>query len=122
MTLRIQAVDEREQVWTIALRGRIDQPASRAIEDAVDELCAAGHLRLVVDMSQVVYLASAGLGSLLTGVRRARLLKGDVRLAGLNDRVREVFEMSGFDQVFSIFPTIAEAAASYHVDGAARSP
>src|SRR5579859_7514205 len=112
MTVRIQPINDR--VWTIAPRGRIDHPAARAIEDAINELCEAGRPQVVVDMTEVVYLASAGLASLLTGVRRARLLQGDIRLAAMNDRVREVSEMSGFDQVFAIFPTTAEAAASYH--------
>ena len=120
MTLRIQAADE--QVWTIALRGRIDQPAARAIEDALNDLCDAGRSRVVVDLSEVVYVASAGLASLLTGVRRARLLKGDVRLSAMNDRVREVFEMSGFDQVFAIYPTAEQAVASYRPAAAPSSP
>ena len=119
MSLRILAVDE--QVWTIAPRGRIDLPAARAIEDAINELCDAGRSRIVVDLTEVVYMASAGLASLLTGVRRARLLRGDVRLAAMTDRVREVFEMSGFDQVFTIYPTAAEAVASFHA-GAAPPP
>jgi len=120
MTLRIQAVDE--QVWTIAARGRIDLPAARAIEDALNELCDAGRSRVVVDLSDVSYMASAGLAALLTGVRRARLLQGDVRLAAMTDRVREVFEMSGFDQVFTIYGTLAEAVASYHSGSAPPSP
>ena len=117
MTLRIQAVDE--QVWTIAPRGRIDQPAARAIEDALNELSDSGHARIVVDLGEVAYMASAGLASLLTGVRRARMLGGDVRLAAMNARVREVFEMSGFDQLFTIFATSAQAVASYHGAGSA---
>ena len=115
MTLRIQAVDA--QVWTIAAHGRIDLPAARAIEDAISELCDAGRSRVVVDLGEVVYVASAGLAALLSGVRRARLLKGDVRLAAMNARVREVFEISGFDQVFTIYPSAAEAVASFGVAG-----
>ncbi len=111
MTLRIQAGAQR--VWTIAAHGRIDLPAARAIEDAIAELCDAGKARVVVDLSDVLYMASAGLAALLTGVRRARLLQGDVRLAAMNDRVRDVFEMSGFDQVFTIYPTVAAAVASF---------
>ena len=120
MSLRIQAVDE--QVWTIAARGRVDLPAAHAIEDALNELCDAGRSRVVVDLSAVSYMASAGLAALLTGVRRARLLKGDVRLAAMTDRVREVFEMSGFDQVFTIFGTVTEAVASYGSGGTPPSP
>ena len=83
------------------LAGRLDLPASRAIEDALGDLCDAGNPRVVIDLSEVQYVASAGLKALLKGLRRARLQAGDVRLAAVNDRVREVFEMSGFDQVFT---------------------
>ena len=111
MTLRIFPVTP--EVWTIAPHGRLDMPATRAIDDALRDLCDAGNARVVIDLSEVQYVASAGLRVLLTGLRRARLLAGDVRLAALNDRVREVFEMSGFDQVFNMYATPAEAVASY---------
>lgn len=111
MTLRIFSATPA--VWTIAPAGRLDLPASRAIEDALGDLCDAGNPRVVIDLTEVQYVASAGLKALLTGLRRARQLAGDVRLAAVNDRVREVFEMSGFDQVFTIYGTPAEAVASY---------
>ena len=111
MTIRIQSLDD--DVWIIAPRGRVDFPAARAMEDAINELCDAGRARIVVDLSDVAYVASAGLNALLTGARRARMLNGDVRLAVMHDRVREVFEISGFDQIFAIYPSTAEAIQSY---------
>lgn len=111
MTLRIASLND--QVWTITPQGRLDLPAARAIEDAVNELCDGGHARLVVDFADVIYISSAGLKSLLVGLRRARLLDGDVRLAAMNDRVRAVFEMAGFDHLFAIHPTASDAIASY---------
>src|SRR5690349_7257983 len=112
MTLRVHAATQ--DVWTLEPSGRLDLPASRAIEDALRDLVEAGNGRVVIDLTDVLYVASAGLKALLSGLKRARLLAGgDVRLAALNDRVREVFEMSGFDQVFSIYATPAEAIASF---------
>ncbi len=111
MTLRILTTDEK--IWTLAPMGRLDLPAARALEDALNELCDAGSTRLVIDMTGVVYVASAALKALLVGARRARLLEGDVRLAALNERVREVFEMAGFDQIFVIHPTPEAAVESF---------
>ena len=111
MTIQIQAVDTG--VWTVTLDGRVDLPAARALEDALNELCDAGHSRIVVDLSSVPYLAPAGLKALLSGLRRARLLAGDVRLAGMTERVREVFDMSGFDRVFVIYLAASGAVASF---------
>jgi len=95
--------------------GRLDLPAARAVEDSLNELCDGGHARLVVDLGEVAYVASAALKALLVGLRRARMLNGDVRLAAMNERVRDVFEMAGFDQVFAIHLTAADAVASFAV-------
>ncbi len=111
MTLRVFSEDET--IWTLAPHGRLDLPAARAMEDALNDLADAGHARVIVDFSDVVYVASAGLKVLLAALRRARLLQGDVRLSAMSDHVREVFEMAGFDQVFAIHPTAADAVASF---------
>ena len=115
MTLDIQAT--HDNVWTLAPLGRLDLPTARAVEDSLNDLLDAGRARLVIDLSNVVYVASAGLKALLVGLRRARLLNGDLRIASMSDRVREVFEMSGFDQVFQIFPDTASAVASFEAAG-----
>jgi len=64
---------------------------------------------LIVDLSGVPYIDSAGLGSLIgayvTREREARKLA----LAGVNDRVKLVMTASGVDQLFPIYPTSAEA-------------
>jgi anti-sigma B factor antagonist len=112
MTLRIIAT--KNDVWTVSPQGRLDLPAARAIEDSLNELLDAGRGRVVVDLAEVGYVASAGLKALLTALRRARLQDGDVRLASLTTRVREVFEMAGFDQVFSIYGNVDEAIASFN--------
>jgi anti-sigma B factor antagonist len=117
MTLRIFSATA--DVWTIAPHGRLDLPASRAIEDALGDLCDDGHTRVVIDLTHVQYVASAGLKALLAGLRRARLQAGDVRLAALNDRVQEIFEMAGFDQIFTTYATPAEAVASYAAEAGA---
>lgn len=111
MTLRISGPNN--DTWLLTPSGRLDLPAARALEDALVELCDAGRCRLVVDLTDVVFVSSAALKALLVGVRRARMQQGDVRLAGLRSTVREVFEMAGFDQHFAIHNTATEAAASF---------
>jgi anti-sigma B factor antagonist len=111
MTMRIAAVGT--DVWVIAPRGRLDLPAARALEDALNDLFDVGRAKVVVDLSEVPYVASAGLKALLSGLRRARLLNGDVRLAALDERVVEVFEMAGFDQLFVNYPLLDAAVQSY---------
>lgn len=111
MTVRTHPLED--ELWAVEPVGRIDARLSPALEGALDELIGQGHHRLIVDLSQASYIASAGLKALLTGLRRARASGGDVRLAAVGDRVAEILSMSGFDRVFSVHPSTAQAVQSY---------
>ena len=75
---------------------------------------SAGHSLLIVDFRRVSYISSSGLKALLVALRSARSQGGDLRLCGMNDRVCEVFTLSGFHKVFSIHPSEQQAAAAFH--------
>ena len=68
---------------------------------------------LIVDMSGVPYIDSAGLGSLIsayvTREREARKLA----LAAVNDRVKMVMTVCGVDQLFQTYPSVAEAEKAF---------
>lgn len=97
-------------VRVITASGRIDSVAGRQLETALQMQVDAGHYRLVVDLHDANYISSTGLKALLTALRRVQEFRGNVVLAAIGPRVREVLEMSGFDTVFVIAPTAEEAA------------
>ena len=101
-----------EQVYLIAPQGRLDAVTVPALEAAIDEQLNARHFRLVIDLSEVAYMSSSGLRALLRARRQAQSGGGDVVLCAMNQRVTEVFEMIGFNNLFRIFATAAEAAAA----------
>jgi anti-anti-sigma factor len=72
----------------------------------------ARHFRLIIDLSEVGYMSSSGLRALLRARRQAQMGGGDVVLCAMNERVTEVFEMIGFNNLFRTFATPAEAAAA----------
>ena len=100
------------QVYRIAPQGRLDAVTVPALETAIDEQLAAQHYRLIIDLSEVGYMSSSGLRALLRAGRQAQAGGGDVVLCAMNERVTEVFEMIGFNNLFRIFPTAAEARAA----------
>ena len=100
------------QVYRIAPQGRLDAVTVPALEAAIDEQLAARHFRLIIDLSEVGYMSSSGLRTLLRARRQAQAGGGDVVLCAMNARVTEVFEMIGFNNLFRIFATAAEAAAA----------
>lgn len=100
------------QVYRIAPQGRLDAVTVPALEAVIDEQLAARHFRLIIDLSEVAYISSSGLRALLRTRRQAQAGGGDVALCAMNERVTEVFEMIGFNSLFRIFATSAEAAAA----------
>ncbi|MCD6462170.1 MAG: STAS domain-containing protein [Thermotogae bacterium] len=64
---------------------------------------------LVLDMSEVPYIDSAGLGTLVSILREARLAKKAFVLAGLKPNVMRIFEITRLDKVFKIVDTVEEA-------------
>ena len=99
-----------DQVYRLAPLGRMDAVTVPSFEAVVDEHLTAGHVRLVIDLANVTYISSSGLRALLRARRQAQTGGGDVALSDMSDRVTEVFTMIGFDNLFRIFPHVADAA------------
>ena len=110
MTVRVLILED--DVWAVTPAGRIDVAAARALEDAINGLLDQGHGRVVVDLSETIYISSGGLRVLFLALRRARTFGGDLHLAAMGDNVREIFRVAGFDALFAIHPSAAEAAQS----------
>ncbi len=68
--------------------------------------------RLLIDMSAVPFLDSAGLGALIGGIRRARELGGDVAVACNRITLVRLLRTTGFDRIVTVVDTVAEAAAA----------
>lgn len=101
------------QVYRIVPQGRLDAVTVPALETAIDDQLSARHFRLIIDLSEVGYMSSSGLRALLRARRQAQTGGGDVVLCAMNERVTEVFEMIGFNNLFRIYPTAVEAAAAW---------
>src|SRR4051812_10137122 len=93
----------------LALTGRLDGLASPALEQKVDALLAAGARSLVFDCAGLDYASSAGLRVSLVSVKKLKAAGGKAAFAALTPAVNEVFELSGFLNVFTVHPTVTVA-------------
>lgn len=107
------------RVDLLELKGRLDAASSPEFRDALESLFAEGRYRIVLDMSQLEYLSSPGLRVLIEGRKRARDLKltdlegGDIRIAAMPQRIKEVFDLTGFTALFEIYPNVLDAVGSF---------
>src|SRR5947208_748739 len=81
-------------------------------EDAPQaETCVSGKDRLVLDLSQLEYISSAGLRVLMLAGKQVKAQGGTLILSGLQPLVAEIFQISRFAMVFTITPSLREALA-----------
>ncbi len=96
-------------VPVIKVSGRIDATTSRDLETALNELIDQDRAQIVLDLGSVEYISSVGLRVMLAALKKVRPKKGDVKLVSLQPFVREVFEITGFTKLFSIYTNQGDA-------------
>lgn len=107
------ATAELGGVAVIEAVGRLDALASSQLDDTLKRITDAGRSEVLVDLAGVAYISSSCLRVLLLGARRTRQAGGDLKLCCLSERVRQVFELAGFDLVFELWGSQAEAVAAF---------
>lgn len=100
--------EHRDDILILRPVGRLDSSSSPELERVLSEQLAAGTLRLVFDFSALDYISSAGLRVVLLAGKKLRASRGKLALVGLQDMVREVFDMSGFLALFTVTSTLDE--------------
>jgi anti-sigma B factor antagonist len=109
-------VEQIDDVLVITLPPRLDAVGVAALEGPLAAQATAHRGKLIIDMSQVTFVASLALRMLLTTLKAVQPLGGDVRLAGLQAPIAEIFRKSRFDTLFTIYPDRATALAAYQAD------
>ena len=95
-------------IHIVAVIGSLDSTTSPEAQKSLDAV-VAGAKKVLLDFSQLDYISSAGLRVLLGAAKQLRASGGKLGMFGLNQSVREVFEISGFSSILSIYPSEAEA-------------
>jgi anti-sigma B factor antagonist len=106
-------VSEVDAVTLFEVNGRVDSTNAGEMGEALTHAIEAGSTQIVLDLSRVSYMSSAGLRELVSAFKKVRSAAGDMRIAQPSVRVQEVMEMAGLDTVFQIFPTQVDAVGSY---------
>jgi anti-anti-sigma factor len=103
---------KEKDVAIVAVSGRIDAITAPDFEKSLDELITAGERAILIDLTALGYISSAGLRSILSSAKKLKALSGEILFTGLQGPVEEVFQISGFKSIFKIFPSEAEALGS----------
>jgi anti-sigma B factor antagonist len=99
--------------------GELDAYTVGQFRESLGEL--ASRPKLLIDMSDVPFVDSAGLGALIGGIRRARELGGDVAVCCNRPTLVRLLHTTGFDRIVNVTETLAEAASSLAGDQTANT-
>ncbi|MFT5769661.1 MAG: anti-sigma B factor antagonist [Lysobacterales bacterium] len=106
-------VDEVGDVSVVRIAGNLDTQTSPDTEAQLTQLIQGGATKILLDFEGLNYISSSGLRVLLVAQKRLEGNSGQVRICNPNTMVREVFDTSGFSDIFSVYGSQAEALAGF---------
>jgi len=110
MDIEVTKVDK---AVVVKLIGRMDADTCKQFDAAWDKQLAEGSKFLVVDLSQLNYINSAGIGSFLRNAKLAAETGGGLRISGIKGMVKEIFTMTQLITVFQVFDSPGAACQNF---------
>ncbi len=92
---------------------RLDAHNSGDLKAQMLNLFEEGKINLLINLKDVRFVDSSGLGALVSGYKNASARNGNLKLCGLQSQVKSMFELTRLHRVFEIFPGTEEALASF---------
>ncbi|HEX7336673.1 MAG TPA: STAS domain-containing protein [Gemmatimonadales bacterium] len=100
-------------VTVVQVDGQLIVGNRHELKDLIGAALDRGERRLLIDFSRTGYIDSSGLGALVSISKRVREAGGELRLSGLNDDLRSLFELTKLDTLFAITDTPDQALTSF---------
>ncbi len=100
-------------VTILEISGRLDSTSSKELEEKVMAVVSGGVKHLLMDFGGVDYINSSGLRVLLMAFQQLRKNGGKLHLCAIKDYMREVFDISGYTEIFPLFSEQPEALAAF---------
>jgi anti-sigma B factor antagonist len=109
MAIHSRLVDD----WLVIIKlsGELDAYLAPEVRERVEEVLGCGAQWVLMDLTEVEYIDSVGLGIMVGAAKRANERGGDLSIACGRPNVLRVFEISGTKELLNVFPTVAEARA-----------
>jgi len=111
--LSVEKKGPQQDIAVIKVGGYIDTTTSSELESSLKNLIASGSYNIIIDLSDVDYISSAGWGIFIGEIKNLRERGGDLKLVGMIPDVYEVFELLEFHYILKAFDTIEEAIEDF---------
>lgn len=114
MSISIETT-ETKRVMVVQVSGRVDSTTAGELGETLNTTIDNGRNKIVLDLESVEYMSSAGLREMVSALKRVQNITGtgDLRISNPSERVREVLELAGLDEIFKIYDSQVEAVGSF---------
>lgn len=112
MELSVTTSHHDDDVSVVKVGGEVDVYTAAQLRSVLDAEVESGRIRLVLDLEEVTFLDSTGLGVLVGRLKAVRNQSGWLRIVCSSDRILRVFRITGLDKVFGIHASLDEALAA----------
>lgn len=104
---------ECNNIIILEFQGRLDASAVKECKTLMEDMVNKKKINLVIDLKDVDFIDSTGLGILVSSLRSINKIGGDIKISSLQDRVRSIFELTRLHHIFEIFDDSIIATKSY---------
>jgi len=104
--------EEKDNITIIRLSGYIDLSNSPILRKKLAE-AINNNANILIDLSEVTYMDSSGLATLVEAMQKLNKNKGSLKISGLTGEVKNIFEIARLNDVFSIYEDIQSATSSF---------
>lgn len=106
-------LNPQNRVVLLNLKGTIETTNAGTLEEVIQRIIKEQCFRIVVDLSGVSYISSAGWGIFISEIKRVRRESGDIKLAAMRPEVREVFDLLEFNNILKPYTDKLDAIKAF---------
>ena len=106
---RVELLKPSEAVAVVDLEGEVDIYSAPRFKEILLQGIDEGAQRIIVDLAKVTFIDSTALGVLVSGAKRVRPQNGTLDIVCIDENITRIFEITGLDRIFGIYPTREEA-------------
>ena len=104
---------EMDGIPIVDIEGNLDTNTAPDAEKHLNGLIEQGSKNIVVNFEKLGFISSAGLRVMLSTAKVLRAAQGDIRICNLNETVQEIFDISGFSTILSVFNAESDALEGF---------
>jgi len=110
----MEIIEEKKDTISIfKLNGRLDSNTSQGFEKKIFDAISVGSKNMIIDFNDLDYISSAGLRVILKTTKALNRQEGKIMLCSMQDCVKEVFEIAGFDSFLPIVASMDDALKAF---------